>query len=119
MLNQIVESRMRETFELVRDQIVAGGSGRLPAGIVLTGGAAQLAGTASLGREVLALPVRVAGPAGIGGLTDTLLDPAHATAVGLLEWGAAGLGAEPSHYESAPAGGIVARARDALRGLFP
>ena len=119
VLNQIVEARMRETFELVRDQVIAGGSGRLPAGIVLTGGAAQLAGIAALGRDVLALPVRVAGPTGIGGLTDTLLDPAHATAVGLLEWGAAGLGAEPSHFESAPAGGMVARAREALRGLFP
>lgn len=119
VLNQIVEARMRETFELVRDQLVAGGTGRLPAGIVLTGGAAQLAGLAALGRDVLALPVRVAGPAGIGGLTDTLLDPAHSTPIGLLQWGAAELGGEQSHYESAPARGVIARARETLRGLFP
>jgi cell division protein FtsA len=118
-LNQIVEARMREAFELIHHKVAEAGSGRLPAGLVLTGGAAQLAGVAALGRDVLSLPVRVAGPSGIGGLTDSLLDPAHATAVGLLEWGAAGLGSEPSHYESAPAGGLVARARDALRGLFP
>jgi cell division protein FtsA len=118
-LNQIVEARMREAFEMISLRVSDAGSGRLPAGLVLTGGAAQLAGVAALGRDVLSLPVRVAGPSGIGGLTDTLLDPAHATAVGLLEWGAAGLGAEPSHYESAPAGGMIARARDALRGLFP
>jgi len=32
------------------------------AGLVLTGGAAQLAGAAALGREILNMPVRVAGP---------------------------------------------------------
>ena len=35
-----------------------------PAGVVMTGGASQLAGTARLGREVLQAPVRVAGPTG-------------------------------------------------------
>ena len=53
------------------------GVGMLPAGIILTGGAAQLAGAAELGREVLQMPVRVAAPAGIGGLVDTLLNPSY------------------------------------------
>ena len=64
---QIIEARMRETFELVRAEMSRAGSGMLPAGIVLTGGASQLAGTAELAREVLSMPVRVAAPAGIGG----------------------------------------------------
>ena len=69
----------------------------LPAGIILTGGAAQLAGMAELGREVLQMPVRVAAPTGIGGLVDTLLTPGYSTAVGLLQWGASALGgAEPA-----------------------
>ena len=49
----------------------------LPAGIILTGGAAQLSGIAELGREVLEMPVRVAAPTNIGGLVDTLLTPAY------------------------------------------
>ena len=57
---QIIEARMRETFELVRAEMGRAGSGMLPAGIVLTGGASQLAGTAELAREVLGMPVRVA-----------------------------------------------------------
>ena len=78
----------------------------LPAGIILTGGASQLAGVAELGREVLEMPVRVAAPAGIGGLVDTLLTPVYSTAVGLLQWGATTLAAgEPMRYESAPAMG--------------
>ena len=58
---QIIEARMRETFELLRNEIRAAGVRQLPAGIILTGGAAQLSGIAELGREVLEMPVRVAG----------------------------------------------------------
>jgi len=117
---QIIEARMRETFELMRNEIRAAGIGMLPAGIILTGGASQLSGAAELGREVLQMPVRVAAPAGIGGLVDTLLNPSYSTAVGLLQWGAASLGAgEPMRYESAPARGGLGRLRDALRSIFP
>ena len=50
------------------------------------------------------MPVRVAAPAGIGGLVDTILTPAYSTAVGLLQWGAGPIAAgEPLRYESAPA----------------
>ncbi len=117
---QIIEARMRETFELLRNEIRAAGVRQLPAGIILTGGAAQLSGIAELGREVLEMPVRVAGPTNIGGLVDTLLTPAYSTGVGLLQWGATTLaGGEPLRYESAPAMGGLGRIRDALRSIFP
>ena len=74
-LCQIIEARMRETFELLRGEMARSGHGMLPAGIILTGGASLLAGTAELGREVLQMPVRVTGPAGISGLVDTIQDP--------------------------------------------
>ncbi|MFL5669928.1 MAG: cell division protein FtsA, partial [Chloroflexota bacterium] len=119
-LCRIIEARMRETFELLRQAMTRSGHGMLPAGIILTGGGAQLAGTAELGREVLQMPVRVAAPAGIGGLVDTLLNPSYSTAVGLLQWGATSLAAgEQHHYESAPAGGGLGRLRDAIRSIFP
>jgi cell division protein FtsA len=117
---QIIEARMRETFELLGNEIRAAGVGMLPAGVILTGGAAQLAGAAELGRSVLQMPVRVAAPAGIAGLVDTLLNPSYSTAVGLLQWGAISLtSGEPLRYESAPGGGGFGRVRDALRSIFP
>ncbi len=116
---QIIEARMRETFELLRTEMQTAGSGMLPAGIILTGGASQLAGVAELGRDVLQIPVRIASPTGAGGLVDTLLTPAYATSIGLLEWGAATLDSEPLRYESAPALGGLGRLRDALRSIFP
>ena len=67
----------------MRAEMARGGGGMLPAGIILTGGGAQLAGTAELAREVLGMPVRIAAPAGIGGLVDTILNP------GLLDGGRA------------------------------
>ena len=117
---RIIEARMRETFEMMGAEIRGAGEGMLPAGLVLTGGASQLAGAAALGREVLNMPVRVAGPTDVGGLTDNILNPAYSTAIGLLYWGAKGLEAGSNGpYPSTPAGGLPGRVRDAIRNLFP
>jgi cell division protein FtsA len=112
---------MRELFEKVGEEITRGGSAhRLPAGLVLTGGGALLSGAAELGRNVLEIPVRVAPPAGVGGLTDNLLAPPFASAIGLLQWASRVVTAtEPQQFESAPAGGAAGRMREWLKGLFP
>jgi cell division protein FtsA len=118
-LCQIIEARMRETFELLRTEMAHSGHGMLPAGVILTGGAAQLAGTAELGRDVLQMPVRVGGPSAIAGLVDTIQDPSYSTAVGLLRWGAVQVSlGEPLQYESSGSGGL-GRIRDAIRSIFP
>jgi cell division protein FtsA len=117
---QIIESRMRETFELLAAEMRGAGAGMLPAGIILTGGGAQLAGLAELGREVLAMPVRVVAPSGVAGLTDSILTPAYATGIGLLRWGSTMLDeGESTRYESAPVAGLLGRIRDAFRSMFP
>jgi cell division protein FtsA len=117
---RIIEARMRETFEMIRTEILAAAPGMLPAGLVLTGGGAQLAGAAVLGRDVLEMPVRVAAPSDVGGLVDGLLEPGSATAIGLLLWGARHVAsAEMTTYDSAPGGGLAARLRGAFRSIFP
>ncbi|MEP7158100.1 MAG: cell division protein FtsA [Chloroflexota bacterium] len=120
-LATIIEARMREVFEKVGAEIEkAGFAGMLPAGLVLTGGASQLAGAARLGREVLQMPVRVAGPTGVTGLTDHLLTPAYSTALGLLMWGGQSMRAyEPLRYDSAPSVGVLGRMREWARALLP
>jgi cell division protein FtsA len=117
---QIVEARMREVFEMIGAEMRMAGSGMLPAGLILTGGASQLTGAAELGREVLQIPVRVAGPTGVSGLVDTITTPAYSTGIGLLRWGALNVvGEETVRFETAPANGLFGRLRDGLRGLFP
>ncbi len=86
----IIEARAEEIFGLIRQEIKRSGyDGLLPAGVVLCGGTAGLAGIKDLGREVLDLPVRVGAPHDLEGMVDVLHNPAYATSVGLLLWGMA------------------------------
>ena len=87
-LTQIIEARVEEIFELIRQEIKRSGyDGLLPAGVVLCGGTADLAGIRDVAREQLNLPVRTGIPHDMRGLVDVLGSPAYATSVGLLLWG--------------------------------
>jgi cell division protein FtsA len=120
-LSEIIEARMGEIYSLIAEEVKRSGhGGMLPAGAVLTGGGARLQGAAELAREVLQMPVRTGAPQGVGGLMDQLGNPAFATPIGLLVWGANHLGAEPIGYTPAPSfTGGMGRVVDWLRGLFP
>jgi cell division protein FtsA len=86
-LAMIIEARVEEIFDLVLQEIKRSGyDGLLPAGVVLTGGSSLLPGIRTLASNVLGLPVRVAKPEGLVGLTDQLHSPAYSTSVGLLYW---------------------------------
>jgi cell division protein FtsA len=116
---RIIEARMREMLEMIRTEIGSAAPGMLPAGVVLTGGGAEMAGVVELGREILDMQVRVAAPSEVGGLVDTLLEPPYATAIGLLWWGARHLAQVEPRYESAPARGLFGRIRDAIKSVAP
>lgn len=86
-LAHIIEARVEEVFELVLQEIKRSGyDGLLPAGMVLTGGSSQLPGMRALASQTMGLPVRVARPENLVGLTDQLNSPAFSTSVGLLYW---------------------------------
>ena len=87
LVTRILEARVEQIFGLVAAEIKRSGyDGLLPAGIVLTGGAARLPGIADAAARVLDMPVRISVPQGMTGLTDTLDSPAYATSVGLALW---------------------------------
>src|SRR5207249_11642496 len=109
MLSDIIHQRLDEIFHLVdRELEKAGyGSGRLPAGVVLTGGTAHLPGMVELAREVFAVPVRAGTPElGISGLVDSVQAPRYAVPVGLVLYAArkAALGASRSAASLATVG---------------
>ncbi|MBI5955787.1 MAG: cell division protein FtsA [Chloroflexi bacterium] len=86
-LSEIIELRSREIFGLILGEIKRSGyDGLLPAGLVLTGGTAELSGITELGSEILQLPVRVGYPRSLEGLSDVVSGPAYAAGVGLLVW---------------------------------
>lgn len=85
---EIMQARYFEIFSLVKAELVRlGRSGMLPAGAVLTGGAAKTPGVLDLARDVLGLPVQMGFPVDIGGVIEKVDDPAYATALGTLIWG--------------------------------
>jgi cell division protein FtsA len=116
LLTQIILARVEEILALIWQEIKRSGyDGLLPAGLVLCGGTAELAGIKELGRMVVGLPVRTGAPHDLQGLVDVLGSPAYAASVGLLMWGLA--------HEPPPApphhGGWLRKAGSWLRAFLP
>ena len=83
--NMIVEARVEELFEYVDKELQKiHRSRKLPGGVVIVGGTANLPGMAEFAKEALQLPARVGKIRGLAGLVDTVDDPSFATATGLM-----------------------------------
>lgn len=91
LLAEIIQARMQEIFEAVAERLTAERLWALaPAGVVLSGGGSELAGTARLATTMLRdLPARVGTPRGLKGRSDLVAEPMYATAVGLARMAAA------------------------------
>jgi cell division protein FtsA len=84
-IEMIVGARLDDIFELVDKELKSiDKSGKLPGGVILTGGGANLADIAEYAKEKLRLPVRMAKINGIGGVSDAVSKPEFASALGLL-----------------------------------
>ncbi len=87
LLCQVIQPRMEEIFEFAFAEIKRSGFARnLSAGIVITGGCAQMRGAAELAEQVFGIPVKIGIPTGViqGGLAPEVQSPMYATAVGLV-----------------------------------
>jgi cell division protein FtsA len=81
----IIESRMRELFTLVNEDIKHNHLQQfMTNGIVLTGGGALLTGARELAEEIFDCPVRIGKPRVLFDLVETLQSPLYATGYGLL-----------------------------------
>jgi cell division protein FtsA len=87
-LAEVIEPRYQELFELAYEQIQASGlEEQIAAGMVITGGTANMEGAVEFAEEIFQMPVRVGKPHSIKGLAEYVDDPSFATAVGLLQYG--------------------------------
>jgi cell division protein FtsA len=85
MMRLIVEARVDEIMEYADKELKKiHRSRKLPGGIVLTGGSAQLPGLAEFTREALELPARVGNFKQIKRVVDNFSEPEFAPAVGLM-----------------------------------
>jgi cell division protein FtsA len=122
LLAEIIQARVEELFGMVHEEIKKSGyDGLLPAGIVVTGGTAELPGILDIAGQTLDLPARIGSPLGLHGLADSISRPAYATAVGLLLWGLRhnSLVIEEEEPEYDRSGDIVSRFGRWLRAFIP
>jgi cell division protein FtsA len=88
LLYRIIDSRLEEIFRLIALEISKINlMGKLPAGVVITGGAASTAGVERVAKTTLKCPVRIGIPRGVTGLIDEIQGPASAVSVGTILYG--------------------------------
>ncbi len=99
MLIGIIQPRIEETLELVRDRLKASNADRLAGRrLVLVGGASLLTGVRELAARVLDKQVRIGRPLRVHGLADATGGPAFAGCAGLLAYAMR----KPEEAEQAP-----------------
>jgi cell division protein FtsA len=121
-LDMIVTSRVAELFEMVAAEMrKAGRDVMLPAGVVITGGGANLKGLVAYAKQGLKLPVSVGKPKHFNGLVDRIDDPAFAAPIGLMlsniEFG--GAVRHNKRKNSSAAGGSFGKFKDTLKRFLP
>lgn len=136
LVDGIIRPRLNEIFAMVSMEITNRDmAGRVPSGVVITGGGALCIGTQEVARRVLSLPARIGAPKGVTGLIDEIDTPAYAGAVGLLLYGAQEEGHSESNWSIGtgnflskfpkfnaphlPVKGLVDRASELFKKLLP
>lgn len=122
-LREILQARVEDILEAIEIELKkAGYFDRVAAGLVLTGGTAQLRGIAEFAEARLGLPARIGLPRGYAGLSDLVATPAYAVAIGLAEYALRG-SERPAELVHAgfelPAGGFFRRILAIGRALMP
>lgn len=118
VLSEIINARAEELTDLILSEVKRSGyDGLTPAGVVLTGGVAQLPGLGDLGAARMQWPVRVGRPQGAVNSTFDLSSPEYSAAVGLLLWGLR-RGTRPRNLEPTKSGASK-RILDYLKGFLP
>jgi cell division protein FtsA len=90
VVSNVIYARIEETLMIIASMLEKSGfKNQLGAGIVLTGGMTKLDGLFDVTGPLFDnMPVRIAKPSDINGLFDSLKDPAFATVLGLVHYGA-------------------------------
>ena len=88
VLYRIIDARLEEIFSLVALEVSKVNiKGKLPAGVVVTGGGALTAGVERVVQSILKTPVRIGSPGGVTGLIDEIQGPQSAATVGTVLYG--------------------------------
>lgn len=115
---EIIQARLDEIFQMVNQELRSvGREGKLPAGIVLTGGGSKMAGIVDFVRDSVRLPVFVGQTDQMFTPIDRVKDPRMSTAVGLVYFAVK----ESEHHTALPgvawAQGLLGTVMRRIRGF--
>ena len=89
VLTGIIQPRVEETFEIIRDRLSDAGLSSISARrVVLTGGASQLNGAREIASRILSKQVRHGKPMHMSGGPEQASSPAFAACAGIASWAA-------------------------------
>jgi len=84
LMCEVIESRVKETLELINEEIKRSEYYKFLSNVVLTGGTSMLRGIAEFSNIVFDMPVRKGWPKSIGGMRSIVANPIYSTGVGLV-----------------------------------
>ncbi len=117
IIEEIISARIYEIIELIYAQFNRfAGTGKIPGGIVLTGGGAHLKGINKVMEDYLDLPVRIGYPDNIINLPPEYRDPQYASVLGAVKCGASYV--DISYQKAQGLAKVVDRISYFLKDLF-
>ncbi|MBN1617845.1 cell division protein FtsA [Candidatus Dojkabacteria bacterium] len=126
MYLKIVEARLEELFEMVSNQVSqAGFDIAMPAGVVVTGGCANLYDITKIAQKAFGVPARVGIPTGLSGMLEEITGPEFAACQGLIKHAMVedvdpGPTPRPGkEFSGNKGGGVFGKIRDWFKSLMP
>ncbi len=123
LIKQIIEARLEELFEMVKDTVSkAGYDVSMPSGVVITGGSSQLRDITKVAQSVFGVASRVGYPSGLSGMIDEITDPSNAAVQGLIKHALdeeAEVGGRERTSSNASASGVFQKFADWVKSLKP
>ena len=122
-IDEVVDARLEEIFEAIHKELKrAGYAGKLPSGVVLTGGTAKMKNMVEYSKQTLGLAARLGAAKGYGGVAEHMDEPQFATAIGLMLIDSVSLpqtkNKKSTHGGAKAAGSAVKHAGGFLSGLL-
>ncbi|CAK0760541.1 cell division protein FtsA [Gammaproteobacteria bacterium] len=119
-LAEVVQWRMDELLRLVQSELQHSGfEDLIPAGLVFTGGSSRMQGILELAEQIFKMPVRLGVPQQVTGSEEVIGNPAYATGIGLLMFGAAARNAViPEPIGDVGVRGVLQRMKGWFQGNF-
>jgi cell division protein FtsA len=123
LIKQIIEARLEELFELVKDSVSqAGYDVSMPSGIVITGGSGLLRDITKTAQSVFGVSSRVGYPSGLSGMIDEITDPSYSAVQGLIKHALddeIDVNSNKDEEKNSSTGGILQKFIDWVKSLRP